>query len=196
MAAGVAPVPPVILLLADHLDAALAFAEDLRNFGDDSLGVAPEGSAAAVRARATAMRSFVERLRRAEALLIGRVMAARQRVAEMQPADAGLTALARLFLAGTASLADAVEELRDASALDFETGDNCVAFLRQRGLPEIVEVAADRPITLRASEDFLVARRIHLGTLMDLLAAFLDALDAKYDLYPSAASGEPTASAA
>ena len=32
-------------------------------------------------------------------------------------------------------------------------------------------------------EDYLVAGRIHLGTLLDLVATFLDTLDLLFDLY-------------
>ena len=35
-------------------------------------------------------------------------------------------------------------------------------------------------------EDFLLVRRIRLGTLMDLLAAFLDALELHYELFADA----------
>ena len=34
-----------------------------------------------------------------------------------------------------------------------------------------------------AGENFLVARRIPLGSLLDLVAQFLDTLEAEYDLF-------------
>lgn len=192
MPAGKEPIPTAILLLADHLDAALARAEDLRGLRC----AAPHPlSLDGPLTQAQALRDFVEGLRRAEALLIGRVLAARQRLEDIRP-DRDLKALASLFLSGTAAFADAVEALRDATALDFDTGDNCFTYLRARGLAGPESNMRPALATLSGSEDFLVADRIHLGTLMDLLAAFLDALDAKYDLYPAVEDEMAEASAA
>ena len=44
--------------------------------------------------------------------------------------------------------------------------------------PGIVDTAP-----LVAGENFLVARRIPLGALLDLVAQFLDTLEAEYDLF-------------
>ena len=45
---------------------------------------------------------------------------------------------------------------------------------------------------MAVSEDYLVAGRVRLGALLDLIAAFLDALDDQYDLYPEDASSSGT----
>ena len=41
----------------------------------------------------------------------------------------------------------------------------------------------ERLSELRVGEDYLVAGRIRLGTLLDLIATFLNSLDLLYDLY-------------
>jgi hypothetical protein len=38
-------------------------------------------------------------------------------------------------------------------------------------------------VQLAVTEDFLVAARIRLGTLLDLVATFLDTLDVLFELY-------------
>jgi hypothetical protein len=40
------------------------------------------------------------------------------------------------------------------------------------------------------SEEYLVAGRVRLGTLMDLVATFLNTLDVLFDLYAERAEGE------
>ena len=47
---------------------------------------------------------------------------------------------------------------------------------------------------LAVSEEYLVAARIRLGTLLDLVATFLDTLDMMFDLYPETAA-DPIAGA-
>ena len=49
----------------------------------------------------------------------------------------------------------------------------------------------DRIRRARRAEDYLVAGRIRLGTLLDLIAGFLDALDGLFELYPEEAAGAP-----
>jgi hypothetical protein len=48
---------------------------------------------------------------------------------------------------------------------------------------------------IAADENFLVAKRAPLGTLLDLAAAFLDALEAEFDLFDMSANNDgPTVS--
>jgi hypothetical protein len=80
-------------------------------------------------------------------------------------------------------LLDAIEECGDARHDDFETGDDIVSYVRGRGLisPEAPNVTAAAQLTI--DDSFLVAKRLALGPLMDMAAAFLDALDTHYDLF-------------
>lgn len=182
-----AEVPGVALLLADHLDSALAAAEDL----EATARAWPKADANfEVHERRAAERRIIERIRAFEAVLIGRVLRARKYAQELARDEAMFASLARLFAGGTAALADAVTDLADASASDFETGDCLVAYLRRRGvidaeacdLPEHRELAID--------ENFLVAGRIALGPMTEMIIAFLDALEREYDLYPEDEAAE------
>ncbi len=88
-----------------------------------------------------------------------------------------------LFIGGTAPLVDAIADCSDATTHDFETGDGVLAYLRAHGLvPEETE-SLDERAGIQVGEDFLVAHRIALGPLLDLFAAFLDALELHFDLY-------------
>ena len=86
-------------------------------------------------------------------------------------------------MAGTAPLVDAATELGDTSARDFDTGDTAMAFLRSRGLIARDAAGLERLGRLAVGEDYLVAGRVRLGTLLDLVATFLDTLDLLFDVY-------------
>jgi hypothetical protein len=108
---------------------------------------------------------------------------ARDHAHELGEIDDRFRSVANLFVSGTAILLDAVKECGDARGEDFETGDDITSYVRGRGLiaPDAptVRVAAD----LTIDDNFLVAKRIALGPLLDMAAAFLDALDAQYELF-------------
>ena len=190
-------VPVSAYLLADHLDAALAAGEDLLAIAA-SPGAGPAVAfgheIAGVRA---GQRRVVETIRGLELALIARLLRARERALELAGTDARFKAIASLFVGGTAPLSDAVVECGDASELDFDTGDDVLAYLRQRNLvagdAEIIEDGAK----IDVGDDFLVARRIELGPLLDLTASFLDALELHFDLYEiEVASDMPAPSSA
>jgi hypothetical protein len=65
----------------------------------------------------------------------------------------------------------------------LNAGNGLIGYVRSRGM-----IAADAPgivdtAPLVAGENFLVARRIPLGALLDLVAQFLDTLEGEYDLF-------------
>jgi hypothetical protein len=115
--------------------------------------------------------------------LIARVLQAREWAAKIGGDDDRLRAIARLFVSGSVSLMDAVEECGDSSALDFDTGGDVTAYLRGRGLLAPDAPALADTAVIAADDTFLVARRVPLGVLLDLAAAFLDALEAQFDLF-------------
>jgi hypothetical protein len=174
------PAPACAYLLADHLDAVLAAGEDL-------LGLAyhPDGGDAgsAPLAAAYAQRMAVERIRGLEAVILARTLKARERGRELAGLDARFAPVVGLFMGGTAALVDAIEESADATDVDFESGDGLLAFLRGRGLidPEATHFAEDGVITV--GDGLLLMRRVPLGALLDLVAAFLDTLDVHFELY-------------
>lgn len=175
-----------VYLLADHLDAALAAGEDLLA---TRLPVLADLDAAEDAAERELSR-FVARLGRLEASMIGRLLQARKRLAELPRQDGDFKPVARLFSATTALLVDLVGQMGDPSQRRFETGHDRLPFLRDHGL--LARDAAGLPLyeTLCVTESFRVGAVIELGPLLDMVGALLDALDDRYDLYGDKARGD------
>lgn len=179
--------PPVVTLLADHLDAALAAGEDLTAMaGAWPAAVAPRrlGSSAEVARLRHAQRTTIEAVRAAEMRLVARVLKARERAEELARLATPFKPLVRLFVAGSAVLADAVPACGDAAEQDFATGDSLLAYWRSRGLVDDETPRLADDAVLAIDDAFLVVGLAPLGVVMDLVAMLLDALDAHYDLYP------------
>jgi hypothetical protein len=177
------PRHPSLYLLGDHLDAALAMGEDLlteRVALADATQASHHGAAGAPEPRACRVLTTVRTL---ELSLTARLLQARKRAEDMKRRESRLKPLIALFVAGTAPLVDAAAELGDTTSRDFDTGDTATAFLRSRGLIARDAAGLERLSQLSVGEDYLVAGRIHLGTLLDLVATFLDTLDLLFDLY-------------
>ncbi|MFZ0035769.1 MAG: hypothetical protein WAK60_12380, partial [Sedimentisphaerales bacterium] len=139
---------------------------------------------------AARQRKIAEDVRGLELILIARVLKARDHARALAEMDDRFRSVATLFVSGTAVLLDAVNECGDARGEDFETGDDIVSYVRSRGL-----IAPDAPAVRVASDltiddNFLVAKRIALGPLLDMAAAFLDALDVQYELFVEAEPGK------
>ena len=181
MSAEVQRAPLSVYMLADHLDAALAAGEDLVARGQDWRTLAEFGSRTA--AFAMAQRNLAEEVRSFELILTARILKSREHARSLAGIDKRFAAIANLFVSGTAILLDAVEECGDARTQDFETGDDVVSYIRSRGLisPEASNVL--NPVQLTIDDNFLVAKRLTLGPLMDMAASFLDALATHYDLF-------------
>lgn len=183
-------IPAVAYQLADHLDAALAAAEDLAEAGRQWVPAQAQ-TGHELAAQFAAERQVIERVRMFETVLIGRVLKARKRAQALTREAGDFAGMTRLFVGGTAPLLDAVEELGDSTRKDFETADCATAYLRARGVidAEAADLPEDRMISL-GDDAFLVAGRIALGPLTEMISAFLDALDAHYDLYPDDDGGD------
>ena len=177
---------PSIYLLGDHLDAALAMGEDLLTEKVALADAAQQLTMARLVRQNRELAEFLTTVRTLELSLTARLLQARKRAEEMRRRESRLKPLISLFVAGTAPLVDAAMELGDTTTRDFDTGDTAFAFLRSRGLIARDAAGLERLSELRVGEDYLVAGRIRLGTLLDLVATFLDTLDLLYDLY-----GEP-----
>src|SRR5689334_3250030 len=175
--------PPNIYLLGDHLDAALAAGEDLMALSLEQVPPSAGAGPIELEQRQEKFASFLNRLRSLEAALIARALQARRRAEEIQRPDAHLRPLIGLFLSGTVSLLDAVEEFGNPMALSFSSGNDGLHFLRTRGL--LAADVAGLPLsgTLSAGNGYLVASRVRIGPLLDLIATFLDALDVRFSLY-------------
>lgn len=174
--------PPCVYFLADHLDAVLAAGEDMRNIDITWMSSANESPEDTVR-DLVSVRDSVDELRSLEFSLIARLLKSRERAEELARTDARLKLMARLFINGTALITDALPELADATASDFNTGDADLAYLRARALiaPDAAAPAANA--RLRVTDTFPVARRLPLGALTDLVAQFLDTMELHHDIY-------------
>ena len=176
--------PLSVYLLADHLDGALAAGEDLVARGHDWRSLAEDPGEPSE--FATRQRRITEDVRSLELMLIARVLKARTHALSLAEVDDRFRAVGNLFASGTAVLLDAVSECGDARGEDFETGDDIISYVRSRGLiaPDAADVRAAADLTI--DDSFLVAKRIALGPLLDMAAAFLDALDSQYELFVEA----------
>ncbi len=182
--------PPCVYLLAEHLDAALAAGEDLARVRYVWPGP-PARSREEIEEIRSGQRAAIERIRTFELALMSRLLMGREWAVVVGVEEEKFGAVARLYVAGTATLLDAVEECADTTAVDFDTGDDLMAYVRSRGIitEQAPSLADTAPIA--AGENFLVARRVPLGVLLDLVATFLDALETEFDLFAEGAgSGE------
>ena len=178
-------IPPNVYLLADNLDAALAAGEDLMKAELVWETGAGRDGADLARARA-AQRSVLENVRSLEQILVARVLKSRERSEEIAKRDPRFATVARLYNAGTAILIEAVADFGNLATADFETGGGVVPFLRTRGLLTDDSPGPTEGETFKFRDDFLVAGRIRLGTLLDLIAMYLDTLEIYYALFDDA----------
>jgi len=177
------PRHPSLYLLGDHLDAALAMGEDLLTERVALADATQHLTMARLVRQNRELAEFLTTVRTLELSLTARLLQARKRAEDMKRRESRLKPLIALFVAGTAPLVDAAAELGDTTTRDFDTGDTATAFLRSRGLIARDAAGLERLSQLSVGEDYLVAGRIHLGTLLDLVATFLDTLDLLFDLY-------------
>jgi hypothetical protein len=181
-----------IYLLGDHLDAALAMGEDLLAEKLALYAAVEMPTRDHLLRQNRAVSEFLATVRCLELAMTARLLEARRRAEELKRREGRLRPLAVLLAAGTAPLVDAVAELGDTSTRAFDTGDTAFAFLRSRNVMARDAAGFEGLAQLAVSEDYLVAGRVRLGTLLDLIAAFLDALDDQFDLYPEDASSSGT----
>jgi hypothetical protein len=184
---------PSIYLLCDHLDAALAMGEDLLT--ERVVLHGPRGPSAPSSLRGWIrqnrdLNDFLATTRTLEYAMTARLLQARKRAEDLKRSESRLKPLIGLFVAGTAPLVDAAAELGDTDARDFDAADAALTFLRTRGLVAPDAAGLDGLPRLAISEDYQIAGRIRLGTLMDLVATFLDTLDLLFDLYAEPAETE------
>ena len=171
-------VPPAAYMLADHLDAALASGEDILAAGRK---LAERGDTAI--SQPVALRSSVELIRALELALITRVLKAREWSQTLAKVDARFKTSAQLFMGGTVPLVDAIAEFADATHSDFETGDGMTAYFRSRGVIDAEAPALSEVTGALVKEAFRVTGRIELGPLLDMIASYLDNLEAHFLLF-------------
>jgi len=164
-----------IYLIADHLDRILATGEDLTR-----LRYIVHSGEEQQYATVTA---FVHECRKLELGALAAVVCARENAGILGRSRNRFETIAKLFVSGTSVVLDTVELTTSPQEQSF-SGVDPIAFLQSRGLiPDdmgclrmVEEIAVD--------EDYLIAGCIHLGSLMDMTAAFLDAIEVHFDLFP------------
>ena len=184
-------VPAPAYMLADHLDAALAAGEDILAAGRNGALAAGETTTPGA-----SLRTGVELVRALELALITRVLKAREWSKKLDKADPRFQLIGKLFQSGTVSLVDALAEFADATEADFETGDGMTAYFRSRGVIDAEAPALSAHEAVTITETFRITGRIELGALLDLIAAYLDALEVQFVLFHAQpAAGTVTAPA-
>lgn len=173
---------PGLFLLADHLDAALALGEDLQACRLTLAAPEALSSVERIETQNRALATFVAKARTLEMALLARLLQARKWADDMRRDELGLKPIIALFIAGTAQLADHISEVGDPTNTSFETGNTALAFLRSRALIEQDEVSLAARNEIAITDEYLLAGLARLGTLLDLVATFLDTLDLLGDL--------------
>lgn len=174
-------------LFADHLDAALAYCEDIAGARCERTEAPAGAGLRALSRRAKAFETFAGAIREREIAVLLRLQQARVRARELIGREARLDPVLKLFLGGTAALADAAELMTIEVERHAEAGGSLAAYLRSRGVATSSLAAAD---DLTPGEAFVFAGLVPLSDLMDRLAGTLDKLDLMYGLYVDAvASG-------
>ncbi len=183
-------------MLADHLDAALAAGEDILAAGDragDALAAQFAREPTTPGDASVALRTAVELIRALELALITRVLKAREWSAKLSAQDQRFRMIGSLFLSGTLQLVDALAEFADATEADFETGDGITAYFRNRGTISSEAAGLDVSPGPLVTATFKIAGRAEVGALLDLVAAYLDAMEVHFTLF---GSGTPLGSQA
>lgn len=180
-------VPQSAYMLADHLDAALAAGEDILAAAERTRFRADGEPGQHV-----ALRSGVELVRSLELALITRLLKAREWSKALDRTDPRFRMIGSLFQGGTVSLVDALADFADATEADFATGDGMTAYFRSRGVIGAEDAALPEDGRCLVTEQFRIVGRIELGALLDLIAAYLDALEMHFVLFGGDDRGDTT----
>lgn len=168
------------MMLADHLDATLAMAEDL-----SMLSLATVSG----ERTSTAFIALAEQARSLELGIVARIVQARKRAENFETRHEDVRRLIASFIGGTAVVADAVQTdggLGDIGGHALSSGAAALRFMKSRGVVAQDVMVIEDVVIDRIGEDYFAAEMIHLGSLMDMLASFLDALDVAFELYSPA----------
>lgn len=172
--------PPGIALLADHLDTALAVAEDLLASGLPARADLDEADA---RTASDLWDQAIQRIVDLEASLILRVLQSRRLLGEIGRVDPSLKMTGALFRAEVDVLQTLIMKGPSNDLLQAVGSGDGYAFLRSRGLVA-PESAGPSPFeALEVVESFRIGGAVRLGGLMDMIAALLDFLDVRFGLY-------------
>lgn len=166
-----------VLLIADHLDRILACGEDLARLRYRPHKAGPDMATDTVT-------SFVRECHSHEMTAVAAILRAREHARSLAQTRTDLATLARLFASTTSSILDIVELTVPPEERAFDSIDP-IRFLQSRGvLPE--EMCCLKTVEeIVVDDDYMLAGCIHLGALMDMSAALLDAIEVHVDLFPA-----------
>lgn len=183
-------VPAMVYVLAENLDAVLATGEDLLLsailWNSTSTGTRREMAAA----RRDQRQAF-EHIRTLEMMLVSRALASRERASDLAAIDPRFAVMTRLYIGGTALLLDAVTDVSQALALEFDGGTAMTAYLRNRNVLPAGLPAPEDGTSVIPGDGFLIAGHVPLGDLMDLAGMFLDTLETHYNIFEDADGDAP-----
>lgn len=174
---------PRLYWLVEHLDAALAAGDQLMSLSLEVTEPTPAMGPRRLRNRVARFIRFVSEVRNLEASLIAHILQARRRVTELPRGRGPMRLLLDPFTSGTTVLLAAVAEYGDPAGLAFNTGADRLAYLRERGLIASDSGALMPVTTFEIGEGFRVAGRIELGPLLELVEAFLNALNIEFGIW-------------
>ena len=181
---------PCIYLLVEHLDATLSAGDQLTSLSLEVTEPTARTGPRMLRNREARFVNFVNRARSLEASLIAHILQARRRAAEMPRVRGAARMPIDLFSSVTTVLLDAVAEYGDPAGFAFNSGADRLAYLRSRGVVP-ADVGSLLPsTTVEITETFLVAGRLQLGTLLDLIETALRTLNTQYELWREGAEEE------
>ena len=130
-------------LFADHLDAALAYCEDIAGARCERTEAPAGAGLRALTRRARAFETFAGGIREREIAVLLRLQQARVRARELIGCEGRLDPVLKLFLGGTAGLADAADLMTAEAERHAEAGGSLAAYLRSRGVATSSLAAAD-----------------------------------------------------
>ncbi len=177
-----AQTPACVVLLAEHLDRVLAAGEDLIGLTFD----ARAGCATGVSETQTfpKLSEFVADLELRELTVAMRVTTARERAKELAAEDNRFETIVRLFVSATHPMFDAHSRLT-APRGDMTRRVACATtYLAERAVLRPGESGPCGYSALEIGEGFRIAGEVELGPLLDLVSAFLDAIEIHYEVFP------------
>jgi hypothetical protein len=182
-------------LLADHLEAVLGLADELKALSYTPYATTAAASSELILDDLARLSAFVERMRAIELAMAAKLTHARRSADRLAKGDDRIRSFAALFHSGTASLADALPRLSDASERAFNHGDEPIGFLKRRAMLPAERVSLEGITSLKPDDGYLLLSVVTLGALVELSEACLTALDTHYGIYEAEDDGAPSSAA-
>lgn len=180
-------------LLADHLEAVLGLADELKALSYTPYATTAAATSEQILDDLARLAAFVERMRVIELAIAAKLSHARRSADRLARIDQRLRSIAILFHSGTASLADALPRLTDASERAFNHADEPIVFLKRRAMLQVERATLEGIAGLKPDDGFLLLSAVSLGALVELTEACLTALDTHYGIYEAEGDGAASA---